>query len=226
VSPSTVDVDAMESHIGTISTETTSYEINSFRKISQAADSEAQVHESAGLELESCRSSCNVMDAVCGRQKTAEGAQHSDVRITAQLADLCALPASEAVVARQCLSILKLGLLPPRPVRRSKTGSKDDASEAALTIVGSWNLVEAKALVASGAAGVVRGVNLLEYCVQNSGRRDLLTRTETPCILNSTLRNDVVCFSGIVGLEKEELVFQVEVFHSCVLWKIPASSFL
>ena len=141
------------------------------------------------------------MDAAGGRRKTAEGAQHSDVRITAQLADQCALPVSEAVVARQCLSTLEVRLLPP--ARRSKTGSKDDDLHAAVTIVGSWNLVEAKALVDSGAPGVVRGVNLLEYCVQKPGRRDLLTRTETPCILNSTLRSTWCASAGSVARRRQ-----------------------
>jgi len=137
--------------------------------------------------------------------------------LTARLAAGGALPASEVSRAEACLAVLGVATLggggaghAPRGARAGANG--DITGAATLTVVGSWSLAEAQALVASGDCGAVRGVGLLEYCTEHAERRDLLTGTETPpCILNRTLRDEVVCFSGIEGSEKAALAFKVEV---------------
>lgn len=124
--------------------------------------------------------------------------------LTARLAVAGALPADEVPRAEACLAALGVPL--------AGKGAEDGAAEggAVVTVMGSWSLAEARALIASGG-GAVRGVGLLEYCTEHAERRDLLTRTETPCMLNRTLRDELVCFSGIEGGEKAALVFKVEV---------------
>ena len=136
-------------------------------------------------------------------------AAHGDGRLreaplTARLAVAGALPTDEVTRAEACLAALGVPL--------AGTGAEDGDAEggAVVTVMGSWSLAEAQALVASGG-GAVRGVGLLEYCTEHAERRDLLTRTETPCMLNRTLRDELVCFSGIEGGEKAALVFKVEV---------------
>ena len=135
--------------------------------------------------------------------------------MTARLADGGALPAAEVARAEACLASLGVATLggaghAPRGARAGATG--DAAGFATLTVVGAWSLAEAQALMASGDCGAVRGVGLLEYCTEHAERRDLLAGTDTPpCILNRTLRDEVVCFSGIEGSEKAALAFKVEV---------------
>lgn len=116
------------------------------------------------------------------------------------------VPAEESKLAEKALQALGIALI---------SGRGEDGSDGAaniITVMGSWNLSEAQKIVTSGTGGViVRGVSLLEFCAVNPGRRDLLTRAETPCILNVALRGEMVCFSGINGPEKAALAFRVEV---------------
>ena len=116
------------------------------------------------------------------------------------------VPAEESKLAEKALQALGIALISGR----GEEGS--DGASNIITVMGSWNLSEAQKLVTSGTGGViVRGVSLLEFCAVNPGRRDLLTRAETPCILNVALRGEMVCFSGIIGPEKAALAFRVEV---------------
>jgi len=101
-----------------------------------------------------------------------------------------------------------------------------DGGDRAMTVVGSWQIAKAQRLVSdaqhSVRSVVVRGIGLLEYCVANPCKHELLTRAATQCILNTALRTprgnsgqstmtEVVCFSGITGAEKAGLMFKVEV---------------
>jgi len=103
-----------------------------------------------------------------------------------------------------------------------------DGGDRAMTVVGSWQIAKAHRLVSdaqhSVRSVVVRGIGLLEYCVANPCKHELLTREATQCILNTALRTprgnagqststmtEVVCFSGITGAEKAGLMFKVEV---------------
>ena len=123
-------------------------------------------------------------------------------RVTALLARGEALPRKEAERAQVLLEGLGVELV---------AGRGSGPAAPAVTVVGSWKLKEAHSLVRGNRGGVVRGVALLEFCATNAERRDLLTRTETPCVLNVELRGEVVCFSGIVGPDREMMTFKVEV---------------
>ncbi len=136
--------------------------------------------------------------------------------LTARLAAEGALPAAEVARAEACLAKLGVATLGGGGAGHAPRGARhlggDALGGATLTVVGAWSLAEAQALVARGDCGAVRGVGLLEYCTEHAERRDLLAGTDTPsCILNRTLRDEVVCFSGIEGSEKAALAFKVEV---------------
>lgn len=129
--------------------------------------------------------------------------------VTAQLPRGAALlPRHESEQARALLQGLGVEIV---------AGSSRGAEAATITVVGSWKLKEAHSLVKSNRGGVIRGVELLKFCADNADRRDLLTREETPCVLNTALRGEMVCFSGIAAEDREEMIFKVEVISPPVL---------
>ena len=143
----------------------------------------------------------------------AADSQDSALLLSARLAPARVLAEGEAIRAVELLTGLGVALVDDSRLPRSaKSASRENIpGKATICVVGSWKMAEAQRLASGPGNVLVRGVSLLEYCSLNPDRVDLLTRQETPCILNTALRGEVVCFSGIVGEDKATMMFKVQV---------------